>query len=50
VVTVSFEPSGDGALMKLTHAGFYDEAWRDQHGEAWPKVLAQQNERIGSER
>jgi uncharacterized protein YndB with AHSA1/START domain len=50
VVTVTFEPAGEGAMVKLTHAGFYDKASCDQHAEAWPLVLAQQDERIGSER
>jgi uncharacterized protein YndB with AHSA1/START domain len=49
-VTVTFEPSGAGAVAKLTHAGFYDEASCKQHADAWPQVLAQQDERIGSER
>jgi uncharacterized protein YndB with AHSA1/START domain len=50
VVTVTFGPAGNGALIKLTHAGFYDQASCDQHAAAWPLVLAQQDERIGDER
>lgn len=50
IVTVEFEPTNGGTLLRLTHAGFYDRASCDQHAAAWPQVLAQQDERIGSER
>jgi uncharacterized protein YndB with AHSA1/START domain len=46
VVTVGLEPQGDGALVKLTHAGFLDEPSRRRHEDAWPLVLAQLDERL----
>ena len=40
VVTVELAPDGRGTFLKLTHAGFADEAARTQHEKAWPQVLA----------
>ena len=39
VVTLEMRADGDETHLKLTHAGFYDEAARDGHEEAWPFVF-----------
>jgi uncharacterized protein YndB with AHSA1/START domain len=39
VVTIELTPNDKGTLLRLTHTGFADEAQRDRHSEAWPKVL-----------
>lgn len=46
VVTVRLTPSDGGTGLWLTHAGFADEASRDQHEEAWPQVLMQLDEQM----
>jgi uncharacterized protein YndB with AHSA1/START domain len=38
-VTLDFEPDGDGTLLTLTHAQFFDEAARDGHREGWSSTL-----------
>ncbi|MBN3543959.1 SRPBCC domain-containing protein [Fictibacillus barbaricus] len=46
VVTVELQPKGNGTQLTLTHTGFPDEESRDQHKQAWPLVLEQQDKRM----
>ena len=48
VVTVELTPAGQGTSVRLTHAGFLDADSRDKHEEAWPKVLAHLDQRMGA--
>jgi uncharacterized protein YndB with AHSA1/START domain len=41
VLTIELTPSGDGARLRLRHAGFPDADSRDRHERAWPMVLEQ---------
>ena len=39
LVTVEFKPEGDGTLLTLTHAQFFDEDARDRHQQGWTGAL-----------
>jgi uncharacterized protein YndB with AHSA1/START domain len=45
VVTVELTPRATGTQLRLTHAGFASAAACQQHRDAWPRVLAQLDER-----
>jgi uncharacterized protein YndB with AHSA1/START domain len=39
LVTVEFRPEGDGTLLTLMHAQFFDEDARDRHQQGWAGAL-----------
>ena len=47
VVTVELTPAAGGTALRLTHAGFPNEAARDRHAGSWPLVLEQLDARMG---
>jgi uncharacterized protein YndB with AHSA1/START domain len=48
VVTVELTPTNTGTQLRLTHAGFPDEESRKRHDDAWPKVLANLDQRVSN--
>ena len=46
VVTLEIMPNGTGSRIRLTHAGFCDEASRKGHEEAWPMVFNHLDEQL----
>lgn len=46
VVTVELAPDGGGTRLRLTQAGFPDEASRDEYRTAWPGVLGELDRRV----
>jgi len=48
VVTVEFTPQTGGTELRLTHAGFPDEATKKRHEEEWPAVFTLLEQKMGS--
>jgi uncharacterized protein YndB with AHSA1/START domain len=48
VVTVELTEQQDGTQVRISQSGFYDEASRDGHEEAWPLVLEHLENTLGA--
>lgn len=45
-MTVEFKQCENETVIRLTHAGFYDEETKNRTEQAWPSVLAQLEDRL----
>jgi len=48
VLTVELARRKGGTLLRLVHAGFFDEESKLRHEDAWPKVLAHLDQRMAA--
>jgi uncharacterized protein YndB with AHSA1/START domain len=46
LVSVEFAPDGEGTLLTLTHAQFFDEGARDRHRAGWQAMLDRLSEML----
>jgi uncharacterized protein YndB with AHSA1/START domain len=49
VVTIDIAEEQDGTRVRIRQSGFYDEASRDGHEDAWPMVLEHLEKTLGSD-
>ncbi|MBN8942844.1 MAG: SRPBCC domain-containing protein [Rhizobiales bacterium] len=47
LVTVTLSSDGDGTLLTLTHARFFDEEARDRHRRGWSEALDRMDRVLG---
>lgn len=48
VLSVEFEPRGEGCQLTLRHRGFYDRERADGHGKSWEQILGNLDKRLAS--
>jgi uncharacterized protein YndB with AHSA1/START domain len=46
IVKVEMAPESRGTQLRLSHSGFPDAPSRDRHKDAWPKVLANLDDKM----
>lgn len=49
IVRLELSPTESGTHLVLAHSGFYSEASRDRHQEAWPNILAHLDDTLTKE-